>query len=622
MALPRPPRPRPPAPGARRRTPAASPAAGSRAAPPRRPRRPPPATRSTRRASRRSSTSSPAATPVARAPTRLGRLQRPAPGEDGQAREQRPLGRGQQVVAPVERRRAGSAGGAGRVRLPPVSSRKRSSSRAAICATGSTRTRAAASSRARGSPSSRRQTSRHGRRVLRREGEAGAGAAGPARRRGAPRRTRPAPRRRAGSRAVGERRAGARARRPRPATPSGSRLVARTRSAGAGPQRARRPARRTPPPGARSCPARSSRRRRAGGASASVPRSGPARRLPHAQRRRHRRPAPAPGRPAGPARPATRRPGTPPARRAATSQRQAGLAHPAGAGERHQAPPTAGPRRPGAAQTGPAPAPGPRSWSAARAAPLPARSPPFPRRPSAAPSPLRHTPGATAYPRLSRACSSTVRPTPPSSPAPLVGGGGAGPAVRRAPEGLQITPLRRVHGLADGVQQGLRRAQEARGAGGVAPGGGRGTQTHQADGEAGRAPPIPPVLLQALAEVGLRAGGVALREGHEAEVDAMTRGIVPDREALHRAPAPAVFPRMRWASPRRIRATVNSGRPPLVRARARLRSNHSRAAPGWPLPGPASRSPTRDGPRGLPRPWRGRSPGPRRRGHRPPGGRR
>ena len=45
------------------------------------------------------------------------------------------------------------------VRLPPVSSRNRSSSRSAICWTDSARTRAAASSMASGMPSSRRQIS-------------------------------------------------------------------------------------------------------------------------------------------------------------------------------------------------------------------------------------------------------------------------------------------------------------------------------------------------------------------------------------------------------------------------------------------------------------------------------
>jgi hypothetical protein len=44
------------------------------------------------------------------------------------------------------------------VRLPPVSSRKRSSRRAAICSGDSDRTRAAASSIANGMPSSRWQT--------------------------------------------------------------------------------------------------------------------------------------------------------------------------------------------------------------------------------------------------------------------------------------------------------------------------------------------------------------------------------------------------------------------------------------------------------------------------------
>ena len=74
-------------------------------------------------------------------------------------------------------RRAGSAAGAGAVRAPAVSRRKRSPRRAAICSTESTRARAAASSRASGRPSRRCADLGHGRSVGGRQGEAGAGGA-------------------------------------------------------------------------------------------------------------------------------------------------------------------------------------------------------------------------------------------------------------------------------------------------------------------------------------------------------------------------------------------------------------------------------------------------------------
>ena len=66
---------------------------------------------STSRSSR--SSTSPASMPSPGA-DRLGRLQRPAAGEDRQPAQQRPLRLGQQVVAPVDRRRAASAGAAAR----------------------------------------------------------------------------------------------------------------------------------------------------------------------------------------------------------------------------------------------------------------------------------------------------------------------------------------------------------------------------------------------------------------------------------------------------------------------------------------------------------------------------
>ena len=65
------------------------------------------------------------------------------------------------------------------VRAPPVSSRKRSSSRAAIPSTGSTPTRAAASSMARGKPSSRAQICATAARVRRGQRQSGAPRPGP-----------------------------------------------------------------------------------------------------------------------------------------------------------------------------------------------------------------------------------------------------------------------------------------------------------------------------------------------------------------------------------------------------------------------------------------------------------
>ena len=61
------------------------------------------------------------------------------------------------------------------------------------------------------------------------------------------------------------------------------------------------------------------------------------RRLPHAQGRRPRRPAPGPGRPPGPGRRRRRRRGRCAARRRGDLEGQAGLAHPAGTGQGQQA---------------------------------------------------------------------------------------------------------------------------------------------------------------------------------------------------------------------------------------------------------------------------------------------
>ena len=67
----------------------------------------------------------------------LGRLQRPAAGEDRQPAQQRPAPARSAARSSSRSSRAASAGAAARSRLPPVSRRKRSSSRAAICSTDS-----------------------------------------------------------------------------------------------------------------------------------------------------------------------------------------------------------------------------------------------------------------------------------------------------------------------------------------------------------------------------------------------------------------------------------------------------------------------------------------------------
>ena len=90
---------------------------------------------------------------------RLRGLQRPPTGKDGQPAQQDLLALGEQIMAPIHQRPQGLLAGQGRRELPPVSRRKRSSSRRAICSRPSTRTRAAASSMASGMPSSRQQIS-------------------------------------------------------------------------------------------------------------------------------------------------------------------------------------------------------------------------------------------------------------------------------------------------------------------------------------------------------------------------------------------------------------------------------------------------------------------------------
>ena len=120
-----------------RRTAAPSPAAGSAPRPPAARRRAPATCRPARSAGR---APSPASIPSP-ATDRLGRLQRQAAGEDRQPPEELaarppPAGRSSSRSSP-----ATSAGAAGPSGCRPVSSRKRSSSRAAICSTGRARTR-------------------------------------------------------------------------------------------------------------------------------------------------------------------------------------------------------------------------------------------------------------------------------------------------------------------------------------------------------------------------------------------------------------------------------------------------------------------------------------------------
>ena len=118
--------------------------------------------------STRSSTSSASILPRASRADRLGRLQRPAAGEDRRRGAARRARLRQQVPAPVDDTRAACAGGAGRCgcRATAAGTARRADavrpspddpSRAAISAADSERSRAAASSMASGSPSSAAQ---------------------------------------------------------------------------------------------------------------------------------------------------------------------------------------------------------------------------------------------------------------------------------------------------------------------------------------------------------------------------------------------------------------------------------------------------------------------------------
>ena len=274
---------------------------------------------------------------------RLGRLQRPAPGEDRQPAQQGPLGRGEQLVAPVQGRRQRPVPGQG----GPAAARQQPE---AVVQPGRDLLH-----RQRPHPG-RRQLDRQGDavqpaadlghrgRVRARRGRSRARPPGPARRTGAPPRRPPAGRRGRRPAAVRQTASEGTRQTTSPATPSGSRLVARTRSRGQALQQRLRRARRRRRAGARSCPAPA-----AGGARRRPPpgpRSGGSR-APRARRGLRPPPgAPARGSPAGRGR---RRP--PPRRRSAAGagdgEGQAGLADPARAGEGQQArPPPGGGRLP------------------------------------------------------------------------------------------------------------------------------------------------------------------------------------------------------------------------------------------------------------------------------------
>ena len=102
----------------------------------------------------------------------VGRLERPAAGEDGEPDEQPPLGRVEQLVAPVDRAPE-RALPSGQVLAPLASTGRRRSSRSRIASAPRTLIRAAASSIASGSPSSRLQISATAGRVLVRDLEVG-----------------------------------------------------------------------------------------------------------------------------------------------------------------------------------------------------------------------------------------------------------------------------------------------------------------------------------------------------------------------------------------------------------------------------------------------------------------
>ena len=145
---------------------------------------------------------------------RLGRLQRPAAGEHRQAPEQRPLGRGQEVVAPVDRRRQrllAGQGGADCRRSAGGSDRPaaRRSAPGAARARGRRPARGPGAGRPAGGTPAPPPPRSAG------SGRSPAGPGGPARRTAAPHRRRRADRSAAG-RAGRERRARARGRPPRP----------------------------------------------------------------------------------------------------------------------------------------------------------------------------------------------------------------------------------------------------------------------------------------------------------------------------------------------------------------------------------------------------------------------
>ena len=255
-------------------------------------------------------------------PPRASSRRRRPPAAGAAPAPARRAGRGSSRSSPAASAGAAARSGSPRGQQPEAVVR----AGPAICSTAAARcTRAAASSIASGMPSSRRQIWATAAAFCVGQREA---------RRGRPRPLDEEPhgRRYAARRAGGgERRPGrgrpgrARARSTSPATPSGSRLVARTRSPG----QARSSASARRAQASTRCSqlsSTSSSRSPAAGASTSVVDRRPAGRL--AQRRARPRPpaAPAPGRPAAPARRARRRPGTRRAGRAATLQRQAGLA--------------------------------------------------------------------------------------------------------------------------------------------------------------------------------------------------------------------------------------------------------------------------------------------------------
>ena len=186
---------------------------------------------------------------------RLGRLQRAAAGEHRQPPEQDLLGLGEQVVAPVDGR-AASAGGAAPSAAPPVSSRKRSLEprRDLLGAEEPRPAPPPARSPAASRPAAGR--SRPPRRVLGRQREVRSHRGRPLdeqphRLASAQRPTGPG---RSGTASGGHRQSPRRRRRAAPGWSPGPSNSGQARSS-------LRPARRRPPPGARSCPAPAAVRR-------------------------------------------------------------------------------------------------------------------------------------------------------------------------------------------------------------------------------------------------------------------------------------------------------------------------------------------------------------------------